>query len=379
MYTTGPNSYSVANPISPKEAIPSTTILLFRGGRGAISKEAYPDLEAFYEDIAAATGTNSSRSRTRAAATCNSTTPSLLFSEARADLNMTMTMTMTDGADARTTLAELLQNYSVEVTARDHKSVEAAGSLLRPGAEVFITAIPGESADRLVAAAVQLRRAGLVPVPHVVARNIESRKTLDDLLGRLVAEAKLDRALVLGGDRDKPAGEFDSSLQLIATGLLQKHGIGKIALACYPEGHPRIADATLEAARAAKLAAAEAAGLDVTLVSQFCFDPRPIIALAERMRRQGVRAPFRVGVAGPAERMTLVKYALMCGVGASMRALKERQDLARNVLTGETPEALLSAVALARARNPALGIAGVHFFTFGSLGKSAQWANAHLS
>lgn len=286
--------------------------------------------------------------------------------------------TIVDETDARTALAGLLQNYSAEVIARNRKSLEAAGNLLRPGAEVFIVAIPGESADLLVAAAVQLRRAGLVPVPHIVARNIESRKALDDLLARLVAEAQLDRALVLGGDRDKPAGEFDSSLQLIETGLFQKHGIGKIALACYPEGHPRIADATLEAARAAKLAAAEAAGLDVTLVSQFCFDPKPIIALAERMRGQGVKAPFRVGVAGPAGRATLVKYALMCGVGASMRALKERQDLARNALTGETPEALLSEVALAQARNPALGIAGVHFFTFGSIGKSAQWANAHL-
>jgi 5-methyltetrahydropteroyltriglutamate--homocysteine methyltransferase len=28
-------------------------MLHFRGGRGAISKEAYPDLEAFYADVAA--------------------------------------------------------------------------------------------------------------------------------------------------------------------------------------------------------------------------------------------------------------------------------------------------------------------------------------
>jgi 5-methyltetrahydropteroyltriglutamate--homocysteine methyltransferase len=38
----------------PKVTIPSPTMLHFRGGRGAISKEAYPDLEAFYADIAAA-------------------------------------------------------------------------------------------------------------------------------------------------------------------------------------------------------------------------------------------------------------------------------------------------------------------------------------
>ena len=38
----------------PKVTIPSPTMLHFRGGREAISKEAYPDLESFYEDVAAA-------------------------------------------------------------------------------------------------------------------------------------------------------------------------------------------------------------------------------------------------------------------------------------------------------------------------------------
>ncbi len=38
----------------PKVTIPSPTMLHFRGGRGAISKAAYPELEQFYEDVAAA-------------------------------------------------------------------------------------------------------------------------------------------------------------------------------------------------------------------------------------------------------------------------------------------------------------------------------------
>lgn len=39
---------------TPKVTIPSPTMLHFRGGRGAISKDAYPDLEAFYDDVAQA-------------------------------------------------------------------------------------------------------------------------------------------------------------------------------------------------------------------------------------------------------------------------------------------------------------------------------------
>ncbi len=282
----------------------------------------------------------------------------------------------TTATDSRGALAALLGTYSTELTTRDKRSLEAAPEVLAKGAEVFIAALPNDSAEKLVSAAVQLRSSGLAPVPHIVARNIESEAALDELLARLVGEAGLDRALVLGGDRDKPAGELDSALQQIKTGVFQKHGINKIFIACYPEGHPRIADEVLEAARAAKLKAAQEAGLDVTLISQFCFDAAPIIRLAERMRAQGTTAPFRVGVAGPAERSTLVKYALMCGVGASLRALKERQDLAKSVLTGETPEALLTEIGKAQAANPALNISGVHFFTFGALAKSAQWAES---
>ena len=39
---------------TPKVSIPSPTMLHFRGGRDAISAYAYPDLEAFFDDVAAA-------------------------------------------------------------------------------------------------------------------------------------------------------------------------------------------------------------------------------------------------------------------------------------------------------------------------------------
>lgn len=39
---------------TPKVTIPSPTMLHFRGGRGAISKDAYPDLNGFYADVATA-------------------------------------------------------------------------------------------------------------------------------------------------------------------------------------------------------------------------------------------------------------------------------------------------------------------------------------
>lgn len=272
-------------------------------------------------------------------------------------------------------LAALLRHYSVEVTSGDRKSIDAAKLLIARGTEIYIASPPTHPTDRMVSVAAELRRAGLEPVPHVVARNIKDRKELDLLLNRLSAEADVNRALVLAGDRKDPAGDLSSSLQILETGFLQKHGIRKIGLSWYPEGHARIPYETLATARAAKLERAATEHLDVTLVSQFCFESAPILATAKKLRAEGVKAPFRIGVAGPASRTALLKYAMICGVGASVRALKERPGI--RTMIRETPEALLADVAMAQAGDPSLKIQGVHFFTFASLAASVQFVEKH--
>ncbi|ASR12019.1 MULTISPECIES: methylenetetrahydrofolate reductase [Rhizobium] len=275
-------------------------------------------------------------------------------------------------------LADLLSHYSIEVTSRDLQSLESITATLPQGCEVFVAHLPKEDIGLLVRASAGLRDAGFVPVPHIVARNISNRLELDTMLARLSEEAGVRNALVLGGDRDDAAGAFGSSLDLINTGLFQTYGIGRIAIACYPEGHPRIASAVLDAALTAKVDAAARAGLDVLLVSQFLFDPKPLLNFARRLRERGVTAPLSVGIAGPASRTKLLKYALRCGVGASLRALRERSEIARNVLSGETPEELLMEIAAAQTAEPDLGISGVHFFTFGDPAQSIRWAEQQV-
>jgi methylenetetrahydrofolate reductase (NADPH) len=287
------------------------------------------------------------------------------WSPARADMNR---MARTSDHKA---LARLLRNYSVEVTARD---ADAVVHRLPPGAEVFIANLPKDGSDLMVTAAAQLRRAGLVPVPHIVARKIRDRREFDDLIGRLAGEAGVRRVLAIGGDRDRPAGAFEESLQLIRTGSFERHGIRQIAVACYPEDHPRIGDKVLQEALEAKLAAIAERGLAARLVSQFAFKPEPVLDFARKLRAAGVSAPLRIGVAGPARRASLVRYAMRCGVGASLRALTGRRQLLGGFLGAETPEKLLTAIALAHRDDPSLRIEGVHFFTFGAPEESIEWA-----
>ena len=276
-------------------------------------------------------------------------------------------------------LAKLLRGYSVEVTPRSRSALEVCRDYLAPGTEVYIAFVPGETHHAVVATAARLQAAGFVPVPHVTARNVASFTQLTDFLGRLAGEAGVTSALVIAGDLDQPAGPYPSSLELLQTGLFQQHGVRRLGLACYPEAHRRIGADLLEQALLAKLEVVRGAGLEAWLVSQFCFEAAPILRLLARLPALGIHEPVRVGLAGPADHRRLWKYALHCGIGNSIRALGSRVDAVANLLVRRAPDDIVRALVAARRRDPGLGIAGIHIFTFGGVASAAEWANAILA
>jgi methylenetetrahydrofolate reductase (NADPH) len=276
-------------------------------------------------------------------------------------------------------LPRLLRGYSIEVTTHSRSAVELCRAHLAPGTEVYIAFVPGETHHAVVATAARLRAAGFVPVPHVTARSVASFTQLGDFLARLAGEAGVTRALVVGGDLEQPAGPYRSSLELLQTGLFQQHGIRRIGLACYPEAHRRVDRDLLEQALLAKLELMRAAGLEAWLVTQFCFEAAPILEHARRLRELGVTAPLRIGLAGPASRRTLWKYALHCGIGNSIRALGTRVDAVANLLARRAPDGIVRELTAAQRQDPNLGIEGIHIFTFGGVASAADWANALLA
>jgi methylenetetrahydrofolate reductase (NADPH) len=276
-------------------------------------------------------------------------------------------------------LAQLLRGYSIEVTTHNRSAVELCRTHLTPGTEVYIAFVPGETHHAVVATAARLRAAGFLPVPHVTARSVASFTQLGDFLAHLAGEAGVTRALVVGGDLEQPAGPYHSSLELLQSGLFQQHGIRHIGLACYPEAHRRVDADLLEQALLAKLELARGMGLEAWLVTQFCFEAAPIVQRVRRLRDLGVTAPLRVGLAGPASRRTLWKYALHCGIGNSIRALGTRVDAVANLLARRAPDPIVRDLAAAQRRDPGLGIEGIHIFTFGGVASAASWANALLA
>ncbi len=276
-------------------------------------------------------------------------------------------------------LAPLLRDYSIELTPRQSAIIDAASGRLDQGTEVYLTWVPGTNPMDMVAAASSLRSAGLIPVPHLGSRHVESAAQFERLIARLVAEAGVDRVLVIGGDRHRPAGPFDSSLAVMESGLLQKAGIFRMAIAGFPEGNPNISDPVLEEALAAKVNFARAAGIHLTILTQFCFEAEPVVAWLRRVRGLGIDVPMRIGLAGPAGLVTLMRYAIHCGVGNSLKVVLEKPSFAR-LLTEKGPEPILRGIvsALASPSPDALpaGIAGFHFFDFGGFKKTIDWIDS---
>jgi methylenetetrahydrofolate reductase (NADPH) len=181
--------------------------------------------------------------------------------------------------------------------------------------------------------------------------------------------------LVIAGDRDQPSGDFRSSIEVIDSGALQRHGIVEIGIAGYPDGHPRISEQDLDRSLADKIHVAETTGMAVHIVTQFCFDAQAILKWIGRLRDFGVEYPVRVGLPGPTNLATLLRYARRCGVRASAQGLARQAGLVRQLFAMSTPDVLIRAIAEARARRH-LGEIAPHFFSFGGLAQAARWGAA---
>ncbi len=266
-------------------------------------------------------------------------------------------------------ITALMAGFSIEATRPSAADIAALGALRR-GTRVYLSAVPNRPADESLAAAIQIRAAGLEPVPHIAVRNFASAEALDTFLARLNADAGVETLLVIAGDRAE-CGPFRRALDVIDNGVLRRRGMRSIGIAGYPQGHPRVGQDELNRALADKIVAAEAMGVAVEIITQFCFDAHAILDFVARVRGFGFEHRVRVGLAGPTSLTSLMRYASRCGVRASAQGLARRSGLVRQMFALTTPDDLIRALAEA-------GIADVvpHFFSFGGIPATARWASA---
>lgn len=269
-------------------------------------------------------------------------------------------------------IRDLAANYSIETTVREAGRIERYADLVRPGTELYIPHVPGTAPHETVALAARLRKEGMEPVPHIVARRIESATALDEWLARFVGEAGVRQVLVVAGDIAQPIGEFESALQILERGFIEKHGISKVGVAGHPEGHKDVSDPVLREALVRKNEYAIKTGVDVYIVTQFVFLPAPVISW-ETSNGPINRLPFRAGLPGLATLKTLLKYALDCGAGPSLQAISRHATNLTKLVTVSAPDELLVGLANYRQQNPQTRLHGLHFFPFGGLKRTTEW------
>lgn len=268
-------------------------------------------------------------------------------------------------------LMALLPQASVEISSQGHQ-LDQLRDNFAPGTDVTITFLPGDNYRHNIETAVTLRRAGFNPVPHVAAREISSRQALDDFLARARFEAGVSRILVIAGDVARVKGPFKSSFDICASGAIEAHSIKSVSVAGHPEGHPFLDAAQARAVFGRWRDWGRGAGIDISIVSQFCFESAPILAWTKELEAGGIDLPVIIGLAGPATPATLMKFALRCGVGNSMRAVRSQIGRFGRLLTDTGPDDVVRGLAGAPAAATAQ-VAGFHLFPFGGLRKTANW------
>jgi methylenetetrahydrofolate reductase (NADPH) len=294
-------------------------------------------------------------------------------------LNFTKRETPAAPATAATPQMEaLLRGYSIEVMPRTAEKVEDFRDLLPAGTRVYIAHIEGTPIDDMVATARRLSAAGCAVMPHFPARIIKDRATLADWIARYQGEAGVDQALLLAGGVETPHGAFDSSMQLMETGEFDRAGFTRLHVAGHPEGNrdidPEGGTATVDEALQWKQKFSERTDAEMAIVTQFAFDADAMIAWADRLRAEGITLPIHLGIAGPAKLQTLIKFAIACGVGPSLKVLQRRAMDVSKLLMPYEPTEVLTALADHKAAHPDSNITNVHFFPLGGIKANANWA-----
>lgn len=270
---------------------------------------------------------------------------------------------------------------SIEVMPRTAAKIADFRHILPQGTRVYIAHIDGTPIDDMVATARRLRLEGMEPMAHFPARIIADRTMLADWIARYQGEADLRQALVLAGGVPAPCGDFQSSMQLLETGAFDQAGFTHLHVAGHPEGNrdidPTGGEAQVMEAVRWKAEFAERTDAEVALVTQFAFEPAPILDWADRLKHAGVTLPIHIGVAGPAKLQTLIRFAIACGVGPSLRVLQRRAKDVTKLLVPFEPTELVTDLAAHKAAHPESPIAGLHLFPLGGIAASARWLSEH--
>ena len=187
--------------------------------------------------------------------------------------------------------SELLNNYSIEMTAKDVAHLEQAADVIPKGTKIPVTFLPGETFEMRIAAAKRVRELGFLPIPHISARRLSSQAGARGLPLRPAARSRHGPCVRRGG-RSAAAAWVLTRMRSrsSAAACWPKYGIRRVGISGYPEGHPDIGNEKLWQAMRDKQIAIQERGHDFAVVTQFSFDAEPVLTWLEQVRKAGIQA-----------------------------------------------------------------------------------------
>jgi len=268
---------------------------------------------------------------------------------------------------------DLVTNGAIEMSIPADGLLPEAAELLPYGMAAYVPHVRKRSLEDNLPALRALHRAGFDPVPHIAARQVKSLASLESFLSHAVEELGVHRVMLIGGDRAEAEGPFADGAALLKSGVLAGAGVHEVDVPGYPEGHSRIPPGVLAADLDVKLESADTQGLGLNIVTQFSFVPSRIVEYCGELALRAPQVPVYVGMAGPANAVSLVKFAHACGVSEAIRALTSLGVKAATLATHTDPDEQLDVLARYCAGHETCNVIGVHLFSFGGFAETARW------
>jgi methylenetetrahydrofolate reductase (NADPH) len=263
-------------------------------------------------------------------------------------------------------VSELIASAALEVIPL--KGAEGQVLAAPRASTITVTCSPKLGFERTLAHVAAAVGNGYRVVPHLAARMVPDRTALRRFVCE-IGNLGVDDLYVIGGDAEEPLGVFAAAGEVLDELSHFDHGLRRIGVACYPEGHPRISDDRLLEALLAKQVHAD------YMVSQLCFDSRALVRWIEDVRASGVSLPMRIGLAAPIKMTRLAELSLRIGVGQSLRYLTKQHGMVGHLMFGRSyaPETLLLEMGETLGAADDLGIEGLHIFTFNQVDITVGW------
>ena len=221
-------------------------------------------------------------------------------------------------------VSSLLNGFSTEVTPNSASKIDNFQDHLSLGTSINVTFLAGSNLRDTVQVCKRLNEEGFNPVPHIVARNFENTMALEIFLDLLVSTADVHEVLVIAAIRDKNNWAKNSDMEAYIT-------------------------------------------------TQFCFEVPSIMTWEKNIRRDGNKLPIHIGIPGPANLNTLIKFATISGIGPSIRVLTRQTKNLTKLVFAQDPLRIIEGIAFAKLQDPDCLVEQLHFYPFGGLAKTAAW------